>query len=520
VGDEGWAGGVRRIGVARRWDRVGIRVTTTATFTSAGVHQFTVPPGVTSVDVTTVGAPGGRAGATNFPFPCAVSGVAGEGALVSATLPVSPGEVLGVGVGAAGADGCSGGRGGTGGGANGSGGSGFGGGGGGGASELVLPGLSPGFGALLVAGGGGGAADQGGAAGGNADSRGGDGAGETNGGGAGTSTSGGAGGGASGFGCGVGTPGFAGSFGVGGDGGSSSGADGGGGGGGYYGGGGGGGGSVTGGCFFNSGGGGGGSSFVGSLVTNTAGPTPTSAGASVSITYPVPTADVSPGTLAFSTTPQGSASTAMPVTVANNGSADLIVSALAVTGANPSDYLISDGCENPVPAGDQCTLAIRFDPAAPGASSATLTLTTNAPTAPGTVSLSGTGGSLPQGTLGATVAAGATGPTGATGATGTTGATGPRGPAGRSARVTCKVSIPKHARVKVTCTVRYLATAGARVAARITRRGITYATGTLTPHTLNLRAHRPLKAGRYTLKLSITRTHHPTTILTTTIMIP
>ena len=57
-----------------------------------------------------------------------------------------------------------------------------------------------------------------------------------------------------------------------------------------------------------------------------------------------------------------------------------------------------------------------------GPSTATLTLLTNAATAPASVSLSGTGGSLPQGALGQP---GATGPKGATGAKGA------RGPAGK-----------------------------------------------------------------------------------------
>src|SRR5437660_2701284 len=82
-----------------------LAVTATTTFTSPGVHQFTVPAGVTSVDVTTVGAAGGRAGVTETG--CSAVGVAGEGALVSATVPVSPGGLLQAGVGAVGADGCS-----------------------------------------------------------------------------------------------------------------------------------------------------------------------------------------------------------------------------------------------------------------------------------------------------------------------------------------------------------------------------------------------------------------------------
>jgi hypothetical protein len=483
--------------------------TTTTTFTTSGMHEFVVPPGVSSIDVTTIGAAGGSAGFTQFPDPCTLLGNGGKGALVSATVPVSPGDVLHADVGGAGGDGCSGGGGGTGGGGAGpqfnalS----AGGGGGGGASELGLLTISPGFGGpLVVGGGGGGGADNGGAAGGNADRAGANGGGETNGGGAGTSTAGGAGGGASGFGCGTGTSGNAGALGIGGNGGSSNG-DGGGGGGGYYGGGGGGGGSTTGGCFGNAGGGGGGASFTAPSVTKTAGPTPTSAPASVAITYPVPTADVSPGTLVFGTTPQGSAGTPMPVTVTNNGSAPLIVSALAVTGSNPSDYLVANGCENAVPAGAHCTLAVRFDPAAPGASSAALTMTTNAVTAPATVSFSGTGGSLPQGPVGATGAAGANGTNGAPGPQGEpgtqgprgqTGKTGPRGPAGV---VRCTVAKRRTGDL-VTCTVTHVRGARGTLRAVLKRGNRVYARAASTTGHLRFRARHHLPHGRYTLVLS------------------
>jgi len=68
-------------------------------FTSTGSEQtYTVPPGVTSVTISAVGAPGGTG----------ASGVAGgDGASVTATMPVSSGETLYVEVGGAGAGGCS-----------------------------------------------------------------------------------------------------------------------------------------------------------------------------------------------------------------------------------------------------------------------------------------------------------------------------------------------------------------------------------------------------------------------------
>ena len=232
----------------------------TVVFQSTGYEQmFTVPAGVTNVNVVAIGAPGGSSGGSS----------GGDGANASAELAVTPGEVLWVEVGGAG---------GTsspfaeppGGGFNGGGGGGAGAGGepgagGGGASDVrTVSALSQNSldSRLIVAGGGGGGA-AGGGGGGAA------GTGATGGGGPGTASAGGPGGAAgSGAGC---SPspsgGDAGGPGVGGAGGSGGvcnvgSVGGGGGGGGVYGGGGGGGGAS------GTGGGGGGSSGFGSGATN------------------------------------------------------------------------------------------------------------------------------------------------------------------------------------------------------------------------------------------------------------
>ncbi len=212
----------------------------TATFNFTGAEQsFTVPAGVSSVDVIAIGGHGAdRLG---------VSG--GRGASVSGTVAVLPGQVLFVEVGGSGADATPNGVGGFNGGVGGFNGGGAGGslanggGGGGGASDVRTVPMGAGATSLnsraIVAGAGGGAGQQ---AGGDAGS---DGDSGLDGGKAGTQTAGGAAGGA-------GNPGTAGTLGAGGTGGRS----GGGGGGGLFGG---GGGGAAGGF---DGGGGGGSSLV------------------------------------------------------------------------------------------------------------------------------------------------------------------------------------------------------------------------------------------------------------------
>jgi hypothetical protein len=118
-------------------------------FTLAGEHAFTVPAGVTSMQVTLVG---GRGGAGN-----ANGGTGGSGATVRATLAVSPGQTL---MAQVAGDGRQSGAGGYGGG--GAGGpvvalfAGAPGGGGGGGASAVRACPSAGCSPLVVAGGGGG----------------------------------------------------------------------------------------------------------------------------------------------------------------------------------------------------------------------------------------------------------------------------------------------------------------------------------------------------------------------------
>ena len=233
------------------------------TFAIPGTQAFTVPFGITQVTVDAFGAPGGTDSANNGCVP-------GAGGEVQATLPVTGGEKLSIGVGGAGgnANGNTGGAGGTGaGGAGGTAASGDVGGGGGGGASVV----SSSQGVLVAAGGGGGCGGNAGRAvggnGGNDQAAGASGAagqagGPATGGGAGTTATAGPGGTsapASDAGGGAGT-GAQGGAGAGGPGFNA----GGGGGGGYFGGGG-GGGTEQG--FGIGAGGGGGSDFASSAAT-------------------------------------------------------------------------------------------------------------------------------------------------------------------------------------------------------------------------------------------------------------
>jgi hypothetical protein len=223
----------------------------------------------------------------------------------------------------------------------------------------------------------------------------------------------------------------------------------------------------------------------------------------VSITYDAPTADESASALSFGTQALGTAGAVQMLTVTNDGSAPLIVSGVLVGGLDPGDYLVDDGCQQPVAPSLSCGVGVRFGPQAPGASSAMLSLLSNAASGASVVTLSGTAGSLPQGPLG---------PTGSWGATGSQG---PAGPAGRIELVSCK-SVTKlvkgHRRAVQQCTtklvsgtVKFTAT-GSVMHATISRRGVRYAAGTSIATAsgglrLVLSDQRPLRRGRYLLTL-------------------
>lgn len=344
-------------------------------FTFTGEEQtFDVPLGVTSLDVVAVGANGG--GGFSFYGGYAPGGLGG---VRSGTIPVAPGQRLYVEVGGvghtpewgdAGAGGFNGG--------------GLGeratslsaGGGGGGASDVraIRRGTPASADSRFIiaaggGGGGGGWSAQGGP-GGDADAAGG-------------SVTSGAGGAV-----GAGAPE------IGADGGywaTTEGGGGGGGGGGIIGGGGGEGGAPA------AGGGAGGSSSFSAPVTNrgTTGGTPGEP-PRVTITYLVPTADLSAATLTFlEPQPQGTLSPQRTITMSNAGEVPLVVSGFRVTGANPDDFVLSaTDCLSGVAPQGTCQMSVRFAPSHPGPRSATLRVATSA--GDRELALAGTGTELPQ----------------------------------------------------------------------------------------------------------------------------
>jgi len=478
------------------------------TFTSTGTEQcYLVPADVTGLSVTAVGAPGG-AGDSDVVDGTA-GGAGGFGALVSGRIAVTPGQTLYVEVGGAGGTASAGAGTAALGGFNGGASSGLGGpagagGGGGGASDLRTCSMSaascPGGGGtfssrLLVApGGAGGAAGDAFGAGGSGGAGGvvgsageaGDPPGLGGGGGGGGQQAAGGAAGAAGLPCpsGLGaSPGQAGALGMGGKGATSIGSAG-GGGGGYYGGGGGGGGGcmMEGGAigFAGSGGGGGGSSFGSAAATFA----PDKAGTPLVTIGPLPPATEATPAAAFATTPQGEISGPQTVTVSNTGNSGLSLTGLTFAGADPGDFIVSsDGCLVPVAPGASCSLTVNFTPQAQGARTATLVIASNDPNGPASVSLSGTGGTPPQGPAGPQ---------------GRAGAQGLGGPAGTVlclntaiAHVLCSIEFAPGTFAFKSKTAAFKITHGRRVVAHGTLR---VRRGRIASHTV-----RNLHHGRYTL---------------------
>jgi hypothetical protein len=100
---------------------------------------------------------------------------------------------------------------------------------------------------------------------------------------------------------------------------------------------------------------------------------------------------VAPTSLSFGSVTHGTTSAAKLVTVTNNQSAALSISA-SLSGTNPGDFLKTTTCGASLAAFKSCTVSVKFKPAATGARSAMLVVTDSPDTgSPHKIGLSGTG---------------------------------------------------------------------------------------------------------------------------------
>ena len=99
------------------------------------------------------------------------------------------------------------------------------------------------------------------------------------------------------------------------------------------------------------------------------------------------TAQVSPGSLTFTSQILGTTSAPQPVTFSNTGSAALTISSIA----GSANFGETNNCASGVAANGSCTINVAFTPTATGTVTGTLTVSDNASGSPQTVTLSGTG---------------------------------------------------------------------------------------------------------------------------------
>ena len=111
-----------------------------------------------------------------------------------------------------------------------------------------------------------------------------------------------------------------------------------------------------------------------------------------------PAVTLAPSTLTFTSQLTGTSSAAQAVTLTNSGTALLTITSIGITGANASEFAQTNSClpppYNTLVAGAHCTINVTFSPTAPGAATASVSVTDNATGSPQTVALTGTAQSI------------------------------------------------------------------------------------------------------------------------------
>ncbi len=104
-----------------------------------------------------------------------------------------------------------------------------------------------------------------------------------------------------------------------------------------------------------------------------------------------PTVKLTPSTLAFGSIEVGSTSSAMTLTLTNNGQVNLTITKVALTGTDPKEYSETNNCIGTFAPNATCTITVTFSPTASGAQDASVTITDNTSTGSSTLTLTGSG---------------------------------------------------------------------------------------------------------------------------------
>jgi hypothetical protein len=104
-----------------------------------------------------------------------------------------------------------------------------------------------------------------------------------------------------------------------------------------------------------------------------------------------PAVSLSATSLTAGSFPVGTTSGTTNLVVTNSGTAALSISSVTLTGPNPGDFALNNGCPGSLAAGGNCSITFTFTPTAPGTRTAYINITDNAAGSPQTVTISGTG---------------------------------------------------------------------------------------------------------------------------------
>lgn len=106
-----------------------------------------------------------------------------------------------------------------------------------------------------------------------------------------------------------------------------------------------------------------------------------------------PTVTLTPATMTFASTTEGTTSAAQVATLKNTGTVALSIASggITIAGTDASSYIKTTTCGTTLAAGATCTISVSFKPAATGTLTATLEVADNATGSPQKVALTGTG---------------------------------------------------------------------------------------------------------------------------------
>jgi Domain of unknown function (DUF4082)/Bacterial Ig-like domain/Bacterial Ig domain/Abnormal spindle-like microcephaly-assoc'd, ASPM-SPD-2-Hydin len=110
-----------------------------------------------------------------------------------------------------------------------------------------------------------------------------------------------------------------------------------------------------------------------------------------------PVVGLSPTSLTFASQVVGTTSAAKSITLSNSGTAALTITGISITGTNSSSFAQTNTCGTSVAAGANCTISVKFTPAAAGALSASVSIADNAAGSAQTAALTGTGAAAAPG---------------------------------------------------------------------------------------------------------------------------